>query len=95
MPQIPPSLIQAELEIHRREFVSIICPRVDNRRGNPVLFDRQTFTALGDLSGDSGGRILFDRFPIHWLDRNDPEILRDIDTPADYQDLSQGGENAE
>lgn len=95
MPQIPPSLIQAELEIHRREFVSIICPRVDSRRGNPVLFDRQTFPALLELTGDSGGRILFDRFPIRWLAWDDPEILRDIDTPADYQEFSQGSENAE
>lgn len=93
MPQVPAELIKAELEIHRREAVPIICPRVDGQRTNPVLFDRQTFVSLLELTGDSGGRGLFDRIPIHWLEWDDPAVLKDIDTPEDYQSLVEGGEN--
>ncbi len=93
MPQVPPALIEAELEIHQREAVSIICPRVGVQRTNPVLFDRQTFPALHALTGDSGGRALFDRVPIRWLDWDDPDLLRDIDTPEDYREFIKGDEN--
>ncbi|MHB1119260.1 MAG: selenium cofactor biosynthesis protein YqeC [Bellilinea sp.] len=87
MPQIPVDLIRTELELHQNETSAIICPRVKGQRGNPVLFDRQTFPALMQLKGDSGGRKLFDQFPIRWLEWDDPGILLDIDTPQDYQDL--------
>lgn len=91
MPHVPADLIEKELEILRRENTPIICPRVGGRRANPVLFDRQTFPALMELTGDSGGRILFDRYPIRWLEWDDPAILKDIDTPEDFSDLVQGG----
>lgn len=90
MPQVPVNLIAKELEIHQNEVVPIICPRVKGQRTNPVFFDRQTFPALMELSGDSGGRVLFDRFPLRWLEWDDPVILQDIDTPSDYQNLIRG-----
>lgn len=94
MPQVPVDLIRKEVEIHRRESLAILSPRVDGQRANPVLFDRLTFTDLAALEGDLGGRALFGRFPIRWLDWNDPAILRDIDTWQDYQSLIQGDADA-
>lgn len=93
MPQVPAALIDAELEVHRRESAPIICPRVGSQRTNPVFFDRQAFPELQALTGDSGGRALFERFPIRWLDWNDPDLLKDIDTPEDYQNFIKGDEN--
>lgn len=90
MPQVPVSLIEQELKIHQTEAAPIICPRVKGQRTNPVLFDRQTFPALMELAGDSGGRVLFDRFRLRWLEWDDPVILQDIDTPSDYQNLIRG-----
>lgn len=89
MPQVPADLIQAELELHSRLNEPIIVPRVQGIRTNPVLFDRATFSELAALSGDTGGRVLFDRFPVHWLDWDGVSPLRDIDTPADYQRLME------
>lgn len=93
MPQIPVGLIQNELNLHQKEFSAIICPRVKGQRGNPVLFDRQTFPDLTLLTGDFGGRKLFDRYPVRWLEWDDPGILLDIDTPQDYQDMIDRREN--
>ena len=93
MPQIPLNLIEAELEIHRREPVEIVVPRVKGQRTNPVLFDRSTFGELAALEGDTGGRALFARHPLRWLDLEDTRALLDVDTPADYQRLVDEGED--
>jgi molybdenum cofactor cytidylyltransferase len=53
-------------------------------RGNPVLFDRETFPALAGLDGDRGGRALFSYYPIQWVTWHDPKVLIDIDSPEDY-----------
>lgn len=93
MPQVPVSLIVTELEIHRREPAEIIVPRIKGQRTNPVLFDRSTFGELVALAGDMGGRALFDRHPLRWLDLEDTQVLLDVDTPADYQQLVDEGKN--
>jgi molybdenum cofactor cytidylyltransferase len=93
MPQVPLNILRAELEIYQTEPVAILCPSFDGQRGNPVLFARQTFPALMNLTGDTGGRALFDRFPIRWLEWDDPAILQDIDTLEDYRDFMQGDEH--
>ncbi len=93
MPQVPVSWIEAELGIHRREPIEIVVPRVKGQRTNPVLFDRSTFGELAVLVGDTGGRALFDHHPLRWLDLEDTQALVDVDTPADYQQLVDGGNN--
>jgi len=87
MPEIPIELIQSEISIFQREVVKIIVPRINGQRGNPVLFDRSTFEELTCLTGDMGGRGLFDQFPVRWLDWEAENPPVDIDTPDDYQNL--------
>ncbi|MRR29501.1 putative selenium-dependent hydroxylase accessory protein YqeC, partial [bacterium] len=87
MPQVPPELIQAELALHAQHPEPIIVPRVNGQRTNPVLFDKVTFNDLNGLTGDTGGRALFDLYPQKWLDWDAKSPLGDIDTPADYQRL--------
>jgi molybdenum cofactor cytidylyltransferase len=86
-PQIPPSLPNALVELHARTLAPIVAPIVDGQRANPVLFDRVTFNDLLNLSGDMGGRALFSRYAVTWLEWHEPSVLRDIDTPEDYQSL--------
>jgi len=60
---------------------SIVVPRYDGRRGNPVLFDRIHFEALSRLSGDTGGReILTKHDETQFVDVDDPGVIDDIDT---------------
>jgi molybdenum cofactor cytidylyltransferase len=88
-PQIPPILAQTLIEAHAASLAPIVAPLVDGQRGNPVLFDRDTFKDLTALRGDVGGRPLFAKYPVEWVPWHDPGVLLDIDTPEDYQRLSQ------
>ncbi len=91
MPQVPLGVIKSLIEIHRREDVDIVVPRVNGRRANPALFDRKCFEALATIRGDTGGRVLFDKYPIRWLDWDDDRLLMDVDTPEDYDKLIRHG----
>jgi molybdenum cofactor cytidylyltransferase len=86
-PHIPPALIRDLVDTHAASLAPVVAPRIAGRRANPVLFDRNTFPELLSLSGDVGGRGLFARHPVAWVEWGDPSILLDIDTPEDYQAL--------
>ncbi len=83
-PQIPATLIRSLVEAHSRTLAAITVPQIDGGRGNPVLFDRTTFSGLLDLTGDEGGRALFSRYRIEWVPWHDPRMLLDIDSLEDY-----------
>lgn len=84
-PQIPPSLIRSLVEAHQARLNPIIAPQIDGQRGNPVLFDADTFPDLLTIQGDVGGRALFSRYPVEWMSWHDSKLLIDIDSPEDYQ----------
>jgi molybdenum cofactor cytidylyltransferase len=84
MPQTPASLVRSLVETHAASLAPIVAPLVDGQRGNPVLFDRDTFPELMELSGDVGGRPLFARYPVEWVPWHDSGILADVDTQDDY-----------
>lgn len=63
---------------------SIVVPRYDGQRGNPVLFDRIHFEALTRLSGDTGGReILTNHDGTRFVDVDDSGVTHDIDTQTE------------
>jgi len=87
-PQIPVEVIRALQEAHSQNFQPIIAPLVlEERRANPVLFDRNTFADLLKLSGDVGGRAIFDKHHVEYLPWHDDILLFDVDKPEDYQRL--------
>jgi molybdenum cofactor cytidylyltransferase len=61
----------------------VIAPLADGKRANPVYFDRVTFTELGLLTGETGGRALFSKYSPYYFDWHDDRILLDLDTPED------------
>lgn len=86
-PFVTAELIQALIRKHESSGSPIIAPRVDGRRANPVLFDRVTFGDLLALEGDTGGRAVFGKYPVDYVDWQDANLLFDIDTPEDYDRL--------
>ncbi|MBI5944197.1 MAG: putative selenium-dependent hydroxylase accessory protein YqeC [Chloroflexi bacterium] len=89
-PQIPADVIRALTESHTREMQSILAPLVQNdRRANPVLFDRITFPDLLNLTGDVGGRAIFDKHRVEYIPWHDDILLFDVDKPEDYQRLKE------
>jgi molybdenum cofactor cytidylyltransferase len=89
-PQIPVDVIQSLAESHGRNMQSILAPLVlEERRANPVLFDRETFPDLMQLTGDMGGRGIFDKHRVEYLPWHDDILLFDVDKPEDYQRLKE------
>jgi molybdenum cofactor cytidylyltransferase len=87
-PQIPVDVIRALVEKHSQEMQSIVAPLVlENRRANPVLFDRATFPELLQLTGDIGGRAIFPKYKVEYIAWHDEALLLDVDKPEDYQRL--------
>ncbi|MBN2044168.1 MAG: putative selenium-dependent hydroxylase accessory protein YqeC [Anaerolineales bacterium] len=87
-PQIPVRLIETLLEAYSAQNYPLVVPLIDQRRGNPVLFDRVVFPDLLKLSGDSGGRQVYSKFTklmVPWYDRRDG---LDVDTEEDYRNLT-------
>lgn len=87
-PQIPAEVIRALTETHARNLPAILAPLVlEEKRANPVLFDRVTFPALMNLTGDVGGRAIFDKYKVEYIPWHDDILLLDVDKPSDYQKL--------
>jgi len=86
-PLVSESMIRKLVELHTQTFSPIVAPSINGRRSNPVLFDRDTFSDLLDLSGDIGGRALFSKYQVSCLPWVDATSVMDIDTPEDYQRL--------
>lgn len=86
-PAVFPELLRRLIERHAATLAPIVAPRVQGKRGNPVLFDRDLFAELQQIQGDTGGRVLMNRYGLEYVDWDDPRLLLDIDTPEDYQKL--------
>ncbi|UCD97516.1 MAG: putative selenium-dependent hydroxylase accessory protein YqeC [Chloroflexota bacterium] len=86
-PHVSSGLMKALIERHANTLSPIVAPLVHGQRGNPVLFDRTTFIDLHKVQGDTGGRAIFSKYPIEWLDWVDESILLDIDSEEDYRRL--------
>jgi molybdenum cofactor cytidylyltransferase len=86
-PLVPAGLVRGLVETHAASCSPIVASLVQGQRANPVLFDRCTFPDLLLLTGDVGGRALFNRYPVSWLPWNDSSVLFDVDTQEDYQAL--------
>ncbi|HEU4746150.1 MAG TPA: selenium cofactor biosynthesis protein YqeC [Anaerolineales bacterium] len=86
-PQLTGSVLHALLEKHATQLYPVVAPMVMDRRANPVLFDRATFSGLLTLEGDVGGRAVFHNHHVEYLPWHDDRLLLDVDTPEMYQRL--------
>ncbi|HSQ25603.1 MAG TPA: selenium cofactor biosynthesis protein YqeC [Anaerolineales bacterium] len=86
-PLVPSELVHGLLASHAESLSPIVAPLVNGRRSNPVLFDRKLFPELSQLSGEQGGRVLFSRYPVKWIDWVSDNVDLDVDTEQDYQRL--------
>lgn len=90
-PLITPALIDTLVRRYRESPRPIVMPVYQGVRGNPVLFDRETFSRIEELDADCGARALFQEYRGRLLPVPvaDPAIHFDIDTAADYRRLLQ------
>jgi molybdenum cofactor cytidylyltransferase len=87
-PQVTPDVIRGLIDTHAVELNPIVAPLIsEERRGNPVLFDRMTFPDLLSLHGDTGGREVFPKYQVCFMPWHDDNLVLDIDTEDDYRRL--------
>jgi molybdenum cofactor cytidylyltransferase len=88
-PEIGPDIIDAVIDAFQHSDRPIVAPAYGGVVGNPVLFRRDCFPALAQLTGDEGARRLIRARPRDMLrvpvsDRPPPA---DVDTEEDYAAL--------
>lgn len=82
-------LINLLLQEHEHSGKNICAPTFQNRRGNPVLFNKIFYGLLLNVEGDKGGRTVLRDHPahIHTVVIDDPIALYDVDTTEDLDSL--------
>lgn len=85
-PGVTSEVVRLLIQSHRETLAPIVLPTYQGKRGNPVLFDASLLPELKRVTGDTGGRALFEKYEnsIVRVPVDEPGILLDIDTPEDY-----------
>lgn len=84
MPHVDPDSVDALVSAYAAGAGPVLAAAYDGERGNPVLFDREYFDALDDLSGDVGGRrLVLGSGGSDLVDVDDPGVRVDVDDPSD------------
>jgi len=90
MPFVTSGLVNAMVANHLDLVAAqgrVTIPMFNGQRGNPVIWGRDFFERLMQLSGDIGGRALLEKHSdaVHEFVWTDDSIHRDIDTPLAYE----------
>jgi molybdenum cofactor cytidylyltransferase len=91
-PQIETQVVQSILDVYKRTKEEIIVPSFQNRRGHPWLVSRTLWPELLNIPADQSLRSFLNRHneAIHYLECNRPSILKDLDTPQDWENERPG-----
>lgn len=88
MPCVTPATINGLIRTFATRQWTALAAATSGIRGNPVLFDATHFSALSEVTGDTGARnILLSATNAALVETNDPGVTRDIDTQADLSEL--------
>jgi molybdenum cofactor cytidylyltransferase len=90
-PFLPPSVVDTVIQGRRESGKGIVIPVFRGRRGHPVLVDLKYRAETLSLDPADGLRRLMRSHPddIAEVEVDDPNILRDLDTPEDYSGLKK------
>ena len=89
VPLVRVATIRALVEAWRRSRVPVVRPALGDRHGHPVIFDRAAFAALRAAPLEIGAKAVIAACGPRVLNvpTDDAGVLRDVDTPADYEAL--------
>jgi len=91
MPAVEPGTVDSLVGAYRAGLGTALAAAHERQRGNPVLFDRGHFEALGSVDGDTGGRsVLLDSDDGGLVETGDPGVRADVDTRAELRRLRGG-----
>jgi molybdenum cofactor cytidylyltransferase len=85
-PLILPSTTDKLIDAYLESGKGIMMPVYNNRKGHPLLIDSRFIANVEQLDNNHGLRALAEKMPgeVSAIDVDDPGILRDFDTPEDY-----------
>lgn len=88
-PTLEIDVVRAVVEAYHRTHPHLVIPSYQMRRGHPWLIARGLWQELMALSIDSSLRDFLNKHAddITYVRVESPEILKDMDTPEDYQKL--------
>lgn len=86
-PAIQPKVVNRVLLAYAEHGHDLVIPSYDMKRGHPVLLGRRYWPDLLALPGNATPRNLYNRHAdrIHYVTVDNDSILRDVDTPQDYE----------
>ncbi len=86
-PRVQPATVEALLAEFARERVAILNPAYQGKPGHPVIFSSDVVAELLRPDLPDGARTVIDRHTAEarTIDVDDPGVLIDIDTPADFR----------
>lgn len=86
-PAIQPKIVNKVLLAYAENQHDLVIPSYEMRRGHPVLLGRRYWADALALPGNATPRNLFSMHEdrIHYVNVDTDSILRDVDTPQDYE----------
>ncbi|HNT74777.1 MAG TPA: HAD-IIA family hydrolase [Anaerolineae bacterium] len=95
-PLLTPGHLRGLMAQWRQTHGIVVSGAPGERRGTPAVFSREFFPELASLSGDMGGRALFDRYApqLNYTPVPNAEVFTDIDTPEVYTQLREAAGTA-
>jgi molybdenum cofactor cytidylyltransferase len=86
-PRIQPRVVGQVMAAYTEGRGYIVAPRYQNERGHPILVDRRYWSEFFALPADGAPRDVLKKYKdqIAHVDVDTDSVLRDVDTPEDYQ----------
>ncbi|MBE2182809.1 MAG: nucleotidyltransferase family protein [Anaerolineae bacterium] len=86
-PQIQSPIVAQIIQTYWRDHSLIVMPSFEMRRGHPMLLDRRLWAELLALPDGATAREVINRHAaeINYVPVNNDSILRDMDTPQEYE----------
>lgn len=90
-PLIKPDLINGLINLFRKRGAPIVAPTFQGQTRNPVLFCRELFPEIFELTGDRGGKGLIEKYrqQAAFLEWREEAPFHDLDTWEDYEILKK------
>jgi molybdenum cofactor cytidylyltransferase len=88
MPTLESQVVRQLVEAYRAaDDAAVYIPSYQMRAGHPVLVPRSFWDAILRLPSDANVRSVLraQETPVVWVEVSTPSVLRDMDTPEDYQ----------
>jgi len=89
-PFVRGSTVRTLIKSHEKTGALITIPSYKSQRGNPVILSSSLVKEVLSLSGDTGARVLFNKYSSSttYVAVEDKGVVLDIDTPSDFEEAS-------